>query len=310
VNAPLVSVIIVNYNYGRFVGAALESVLAQTYEKLEIVVVDDGSTDDSPEILRMYEPRVRLVRQANKGVSAARNRGIAESEGSLVAFLDSDDMWLPKKVERQVETFGDLAVGMVYTGLEYVDSEGRTLCSATEGTRGDVLVELALLRGPGVPASGSSAMVRRSALETVGLFDESLSTSADWDLWRRIACHYKIELVREPLVQYRQHGSAMHRNVESYERDMLRAFSSMFSDPSAWAVHSMERRCYGNLYLTLAGSYWHSGKVRKSIQYLTSGLLMWPPGISYVLATPIRYLTRRFSFEARNFGSSSNKIRT
>ncbi len=292
--SPLVSVVVANYNYGRFLPEALESVLAQTYENVEVTVVDDGSTDESREVLRRYESRVRVISQENQGVSAARNRGIAESTGTLIAFLDSDDVWLEDKLARQVELFDDDSVRMVYTGLRYVDIDGRDLGTMLDGSCGDVLEELALLRGPGVPATGSTAVIRRSALEKVGLFDESLSTSADWDMWRRIACHYSIELVREPLVLYRQHESAMHNNVDVFERDILRAFESMFSDPGAVAVHPLERRCYGNLYLTLAGSHLHAGNPGKALRYLASGLKAWPPGISYVLASPMRRLQRLF----------------
>lgn len=171
------SVVIVNYNYARFLPEAVESVLAQNYDNCEILVVDDGSTDDSHSILKRYEQRVRLVFQENRGVSAARNRGIAESTAPLVAFLDSDDLWHPDKLVRQIERFHDASVGMVYTGLCYVDVDGNALGTMLDGSRGQVLEDIALLRSPGVPASGSSAMVRRSVLDNVGPFDESLSTS-------------------------------------------------------------------------------------------------------------------------------------
>ncbi len=289
---PRVSVVIVNYNYARFLPEAVESVLAQNYDNCEILVVDDGSTDDSHSILKRYEQRVRLVFQENRGVSAARNRGIAESTAPLVAFLDSDDLWHPDKLVRQIERFHDASVGMVYTGLCYIDVDGNALGTMLDGSRGQVLEDIALLRSPGVPASGSSAMVRRSVLDNVGPFDESLSTSADWDMWRRIACHTTIDVVSEPLVLYRQHTNAMHTNVETFERDILRAFESMFADPAARAVHPLERRCYGKLYLTLAGSYLRAGNVKKSLGCLASALKAWPPGIAYVAATPLRYLAR------------------
>ncbi len=291
-SAQRVSVVVVNYNYERFLRDALESVLAQRYENFELLVVDDGSTDESRSILEGYRDRVRSIFQDNQGVSAARNRGIAESTAPLVAFLDSDDMWHPDKLARQIERLQDASVGMVYTGLRYVDVDGNTLGTMLDGRRGQMLEELALLRSPGVPASGSSAMIRRSVLEKVGPFDESLSTSSDWDMWRRIACHTSIDVVSEGLVFYRQHPNAMHMNVETFERDMLRAFESMFADPAARVVHALERRCYGKLYLTLAGSYLHAGNVKKSMDCLVRALTAWPPGIAYVAATPLRYLER------------------
>lgn len=289
---PRVSVVIVNYNYGRFLPAAVESVLAQSYADYEVLVVDDGSTDDSRSILEKYETRIRPIFQPNRGVSAARNRGIAESTAPVVAFLDSDDMWHPQKLARQIERLDDASVGMVYTGLRYVDADGTTLGTIVDGSSGRVLEDMALLRSPGIPASGSSALVRRSVLDDVGHFDELLSTSADWDMWRRIACHTSIDLVAEPLVLYRQHPGAMHTNAETLERDMLRAFAAMFADPAARAVHPLEKRCYGKLYLTLAGSHWRAGNVKKSLGWTASALRAWPPGISYVATTPLRYLAR------------------
>ena len=141
------------------------------------------------------------------------------------------------------------------------------------------------------------------------LFDESLSTSAEWDMWRRIACHTSIDVVSEPLVLYRQHTRAMHTNVEAFERDMLRAFESMFADPAARAVHSLERRCYGKLYLSLAGSYLHAGNLKKSLDCLASSLKSWPPGFAYVAATPLRYLSRRVGMLPRAVGRTPHPWR-
>lgn len=291
-NAPRVTVIVANYNYARFLPDALESVLAQSYENCEILVIDDGSTDESRAILEGYRGRVRSIFQENRGVSAARNRGIAESTTPVVAFLDADDMWHPHKLARQIERLDDASIGMVYAGLSYVDVDGDALGKTLVGSRGPRLEELALLRSPGVTGGGSSVIIRRSVLAKVGPFDESLSTSADWDMWRRIACHTSIDVVAEPLVLYRQHTSAMHTNVEVFERDMLRAFESMFADPAARGVHSLERRCYGKLYLSLAGSYLHAGNFKKSLVFLASSLKAWPPGIAYAAATPLRHWAR------------------
>ena len=291
---PLVSVVIASYNYGRFLPAAVESALRQTHSPLEVVVVDDGSMDGSEEVLDSFRDRVNVIRQANRGVSGARNRGIESCRGELVAFLDADDVWLPEKLERQVERLERPSVGMVCCELELMDEQGQSLGrTTTRRFDGATLEELALLRGPGVPGAGSSALVRREVLDEVGFFDETLSTSADWDFCRRVACRWDIDIVREPLVRYRQHASAMHRSVELFERDVLRCFEKMFSDPAARAVHPLRRRCYGNLYLTLAGSHLHAGHVGKGLRYLARGVLCWPPGLSYALSAPFRRLARR-----------------
>jgi glycosyltransferase involved in cell wall biosynthesis/GT2 family glycosyltransferase/SAM-dependent methyltransferase len=291
---PLVSVVITNYNYGRYLPEAIESVLSQSYPRVEVVVVDDGSTDESSRVLESYVGRIRAIRQDNRGVSAARNRGIAETRGELVAFLDADDAWLRDKLLLQVERFRSAGVGMVCCEMRYVDGSGGRLGSTSSDLGRDQLRRLALLRGTGVPGAGSTAVVRRSLLERVGAFDERLSTSADWDFCRRVACSSEIGIVPEPLVLYRQHSVAMHRNVPLLERDMLLAFQSMFEDPDAKAIHPLKPRCYGNLYLTLAGSYFHAGDRRRGLRYLVRSVVVWPPSIGRVLGTPFRRLAKLY----------------
>src|SRR5687768_8169523 len=116
-NQPLISVIIPNYNYGIYLGQAIDSVLKQTYSKVEIIVVDDGSTDNSQDILIKYKEKITFIKQANKGVGAARNTGVKNSSGEFVSFLDSDDIWLPTKLERQLEVMlADDEIGLITCG--------------------------------------------------------------------------------------------------------------------------------------------------------------------------------------------------
>lgn len=289
---PLVSVVIPNHNYAAYLGQAIDSALGQSYEPVEVLVVDDGSTDGSWDIIRSYGPQVRAYRQARQGVSAARNLGIRESRGELIALLDSDDTWRRDKLERQVRLFQDAAVGMVYCLLQYVDGSGRPLGVNPSGLRGRVLKDLVLLRPPGLAASGSGAVMRRSCVDRLGGFDPELSTSADWDMWRRIACRYRIELVDEPLVTYRVHAASMHRDVARFEHDMLRAFARTFEDPAAAEVTPLRRRCYGNLYLTLAGAYLHAGQWSRCVSSARRALMAWPPTLGYLTAWPLRLLGR------------------
>ena len=122
--APLITVIVVNYNYGRYLGECIDSVLAQTYPNIEVIVVDDGSTDNSLSILQPYGERILIIQQENKGVSAARNAGLLKSKGQWIAFLDSDDAWRPEKLQEQSTYLQDPAVGMVFCGVEYTDDSG------------------------------------------------------------------------------------------------------------------------------------------------------------------------------------------
>lgn len=289
-SAPLVSVVIPNHNYAGYLGAAIDSALAQSYSNVEVIVVDDGSTDGSEAVARRYGQRVRWIAQPRQGVSAARNRGIAASRGELVAFLDADDLWRPEKLARQVEQLRTPAVGVVGCGLAFISPAGDALGESVSGASGRVLEDIALLRWPGAPGFGSTALVRKACFDRVGLFDTELSTAADWDLWRRIACHYEMGMVREPLALYRVHRSSMHRNLETFEHDMLRAFSRTFADPSAAPIHPLRRQCYGHLYLMLAGSYLHAGRWGQCLAYLVRAVRIWPRSLGYVAALPLRRL--------------------
>ena len=289
----LVSVVIPNYNCSAFLPAALESVFAQTYPNVEVLVVDDGSTDDSLRVLERYVDRVRVLRQPNGGVSAARNHGIRESRGELVALLDADDLWERDKLAKQLPLFANPNVGLVYCAVEYVDEAGKSLGTNHTGRRGRVRRSIALLEGTIVLAGGSTAVVRRECFDRAGLFDPELSTAADWDMWRRIACHYEIDVVREPLMQYRLRPSSMHRNIAVFEHDMLHGFARMFADPAASEVHGLRRRAYATLFLMLSGSHLHAGNWVRSLGYAARSIVTWPPTLGYIAGMPVRQFRRR-----------------
>ncbi len=289
----LVSVVIPNYNCSAFLPAALESVFAQTYPDVEILVVDDGSTDDSLRVLEPYADRVRVLRQHNQGVSAARNHGIRESRGELIAFLDADDLWDREKLAKQVPLFANPSVGIVYCAVEYIDEAGASLGTNHTGRRGRVLRSIALLEGTIVLAGGSTAVVRHACFDRAGHFDLEMSTAADWDMWRRIACHNEIDVVREPLMKYRLRPSSMHRNIAVFEHDMLRGFANMFADPEAREVHELRRRAYATLFLMLSGSHLHAGNWRLSLRYAARSVMTWPPTLAYIAGMPLRRIRRR-----------------
>src|SRR5688572_22302626 len=148
-----VSVVIPTYNYGRFIAVAIESILRQTRPPLEIIVVDDGSTDETASVVESFGDAVKYVRQENAGVCAARNRGAAESRGDVIAFLDSDDSWEPTALERQVPFFDqDENIGLVHCGMREFDSDtGRTIRTVVIGGEDDLALNLLLWEGPSVP---------------------------------------------------------------------------------------------------------------------------------------------------------------
>ncbi|HEV7986677.1 MAG TPA: glycosyltransferase, partial [Steroidobacteraceae bacterium] len=200
--ADLVSVVIATYNMGRYLPQAVQSVLAQTYANVEVQIVDDGSSDDTGQVVRLWErdERVRVHRQSNGGQAQARNRGIALSRGPYVAFLDADDEWLPQKLSRQMPLFENPQVGVVYSEYECIDGEGRALPKPpTRMYRGRITTELLIDNF----VSFQTAVVRRECLERHGAFDESVRMGDDYDLWLRLSAHYEFDFVPEATVHYR-----------------------------------------------------------------------------------------------------------
>jgi glycosyltransferase involved in cell wall biosynthesis len=228
---PLVSTIIPTYNRAREVVLAVESALAQSYPGLrhEVIVVDDGSRDEgaTAAALRPYAGRVRTLRKPNGGVSSARNFGIEHARGELLAFLDSDDEWLPEKLRRQVTFLAEHPhCGAVLTDFVRMDQHRRDVGVASLAARfaDDAPNLVQALRHPGMPPS--TVMVRRTVIDDVGGFDTSLRTAEDIDFQLRIARRYGIGLVREPLVRYKMgHDEGLSYGRGTYH-DFMRVIRS------------------------------------------------------------------------------------
>ncbi len=216
---PETSVIITAYNYGKYVETCINSVLNQTYRDFEIIVVDDGSTDDTPEILKRYEKYDNILchRQNNGGQANSKNRGASLAQGKYVAFLDADDKWDPTKLEKQIPLFLNSSVGVVYSGGKYMDPDGQDIVLPTDTNpyrypkRGKVTEHLFIDNI--VPFS--SSVVRRACFTEFGGFDESLKMGIDWDLWLRLSTAYEFDYVGEPLMIYRiGHPGQMSKNSD------------------------------------------------------------------------------------------------
>lgn len=226
IGVPLVSVIIPAYNAERFIGETISSVLNQTYSNLEILVVDDGSTDKTAEIVCQYihdDRRIKLIQQANAGVAAARNHGIHISKGKFIAPLDADDIWNPENIEAQVVKFlsvGD-EVGLVYSWAADIDESGKPTGDVhTSLIEGNVHTTLLL---HDFVANASSLLVRRSCLQHIGGYDIRLRQlhgqgCEDWDLLQRIAERNEFRLVPRILVGYRRSVSSMSKNYSQMAR--------------------------------------------------------------------------------------------
>ncbi len=195
---PFVSVVIPAYNRRDMLQEAVDTVLAQTYADLELIVVDDGSSDDTTSVLTPYGDAVTLLTQKNRGVSAARNLGVSRAKGSYVAFLDSDDLWLPDKLKRQVAFFKEHPTALVCQTEEIWIKNGRRINPAKKHQKPSGMIFLPSLELCLV--SPSAVMINKSFFLKMGGFDESLPACEDYDLWLRISCRHPIYLIDEPLV--------------------------------------------------------------------------------------------------------------
>jgi glycosyltransferase involved in cell wall biosynthesis len=215
---PLVSIILPTYNRAHFLPEAVGSVLAQTYRNWELIVVDDGSTDHTREVAEGYgDERIRYLYQANKGCSAARNLGIKNSRGEFIAFLDSDDMWLPERLEVGMRAFEEHpSAGMVCSGCYRVGNDGAVVCESKADLPVIPFEELQVRYA--IPGGTPSVTVRMAALEEVGLFDESLARNEDWDLWLRLARRFEIRAVARPLVKIRWYDRPSGRQEAAVNR--------------------------------------------------------------------------------------------
>jgi glycosyltransferase involved in cell wall biosynthesis len=284
--ASLVSVVIPCYNAEKYIAATLQSVLQQTYQAVEVLVVDDGSKDGSAMIVAdvaSTEPRVRLHSKPNSGVADSRNVGIELAQGEYIAFLDADDLFEPENLARKVAYLEQHPqVGLVHSAEERFQSETNQTVEIIQGKGGRVL-PLLLEMSTTVIHSPSSVVVRRTVLDDAGHFDTKLSTSADWEMWVRLARCTEFGYLPQTLVRYRIHGQQMHNNIPLMERDMLYAFTKLHQEGTYFSSEAYYRQCLANLYLILAACY--RGDMHDNAQFLRF--------LAKSVSTDIRPLWRR-----------------
>jgi glycosyltransferase involved in cell wall biosynthesis len=289
----LVSVIIPTYNSSRFLTEAVSSVLAQTFSDFEILVIDDGSTDETQDVMRQYGSPVRCIHQQNSGVAVARNRGITESRGRYVAFLDADDTWLPDKLELQMNALSsDSGAGFCYSAFTVVDSDLNPVRLNHSKRHGSALEDL-LLRG-NVVGSICTVLCERALFDKLGGFDAGLSQCADWDMWVRMAAHTEFTYIDEPLVTYRHHNSMMSRNAALLESDSLRVLEKGFAAPGlSDSLRARRRAAFARNYMVLAGTYFHARRYKDFARCATLAVTMDFRQAAYLMAFPIRAINRK-----------------
>lgn len=292
---PRVTVVIPAFNAEQTVGPALDSVLSQTYSDLEVLAVDDGSTDGTSTVISTYGPPVHLLRTNNQGVSSARNLGIQQASGEYVAFLDADDLWEPDKLERQLALLdADRTAGVSTTGHRVVDWYLRPIDLIRIPTDPDPC-ETLLLHSMQV-GQISSAVVRTELARDLGGFDSNFSQCADWDFFLRLSQHASFATLSDPMIMYRVHSGGMSRNVPLFERDAFAVLQKFFGGAPAPHYEAMRRRVYANHWMIVSYAYLQADQRADSVRCYLNALRCYPPsGLRHALGLPARRLRRRFA---------------
>jgi len=284
----LASVIIPCYNAEKYIGQAIESVLNQTHSGFELIIINDGSTDKSQEIIDKYsllDKRIKHFSRPNKGVSLTRNEGIEKAGGEYIAFLDADDVWEPENLETKIKVLKENKnIDWAFSDMYLADE----LLNKTEVVEGgddsDLLNSLLSRKGEAIHAP-SNLVVRSFCLKESGVaFDNLLSTSADWDFCIQLASkNHRGKRIPLPLWSYRVLDNSMSRNLQSLENDNLYVHKKA-SAQNLFRSFWFRQNCFSNNYLILAGIWWVNGNNKpKGFYYILKSIFFYPPNILKLL---------------------------
>ncbi len=276
---PTFDIIIPAYNAARFLPAALDSVIAQTFPDWRILLVDDGSTDHTPEVLAPYREklgdRLRYIRQPNGGLPAARNTAVRHATAEFLAILDADDEWLPQRLAKTLERFRqDPEVGLTYGFVARTDIEGKIVQVFDRPHRHAEgwVAPFLYMRQLNLPCP--TVTVRRACIEEVGLFDETLRATEDRDLWLRIALKYKVGLIPEVIANYRMSPDAMTRDGNRMLKAQLQFIAKHYGKPGCgWRAR---RVALGWVYRQRAEAFADGGSLRPALASALRAFRMYP----------------------------------
>jgi GT2 family glycosyltransferase len=268
-NSPLVSIIIPTYNRASWLKGAIDSVLNQTFRDFELIVVDDGSTDETEAIVDSYDDPVKYFYQSNQGPSAARNLGIKQATANLLAFLDSDDRWLKEKLQIQVDLMmKNPDVKICYTDETWIRNGKRVNPKKIHQKYSGWIYQKCL---PLCIISPSSVMIHREVFERAGLFDESMFVCEDYDLWLRISRYYPITFINKPLIiKNGGHADQLSHRLWGMDRFRVRALEKILQENSLAdedrkaTIEMLQKKC-----TILANGFFKRGKVDEGNYYLS-----------------------------------------
>ena len=270
----LVSVVIPAYNSAKYLNDTISSVLSQSYQNLELIIVDDGSTDNTSEVVSQFlsDSRCHYIKKINEGVSKARNDGAKLSKGEYLAFLDADDILLKDSILEKVGILDSMnEIGLVHSDVQLMDEDGRITGIQMTGLGGyNKHIDILLWEECVIPAPSSNAMIRKHIFDEVGGYDPSFSTAADQDFLIRVCKGYPIYRIQKPLTSYRIVKGSMGKNIKVFEKDHLGVFKKAITFLNDKKI---ERLSFANLHLIIASSYWvHHKNLLKTLKHLSLSL--------------------------------------
>jgi glycosyltransferase involved in cell wall biosynthesis len=248
-NQPLVSVVIATYNMGQYINLAVDSILQQTWQNIEVIVIDDGSTDHTPTTMATYENdvRVKYVRTPNQGQPKAKNTGIQNTLGEFIAFCDADDLWEPNKLAVQMPLFDNPKVGIVYSEVSNIDENNNRYVKSGNETRHSGKVTNQLLIENFVPFG--TAVIRRSCIERNGIFDEDFRMGIDWDLWLRYSLDWEFAYTPERTYIYRVWSGQMSTNYRGRYDFATRILNKFVTLHGKQLDQSYVKKAWADMYI-------------------------------------------------------------
>jgi glycosyltransferase involved in cell wall biosynthesis len=274
--APLVSVVVAAYNMEKYVALAVRSALAQTYRTIEVRVIDDGSTDGTALALAQFagDGRVHYHYQPNQGQARAKNRGIRESRGEFIAFLDADDLWRPDKLEKQMAALARHAdAGVVYSDVSYIDGEGAPApAPERQYHSGRITEQLFIDNFVNFP----TALVRRECFTELGDFDETLPMGIDWDLWLRLSTRYAFVFLADRTAAYRIWPGQMSRDATTRFACTLRIMDAFLSRYRALLPDAVVAEAWAHTYTGQGRRLTDAGRRREALGFLAAALKRRP----------------------------------
>ncbi|MBE7442729.1 MAG: glycosyltransferase [Flavobacteriales bacterium] len=275
----LASIIIPCYNAEKFIAETIESVLNQTYSNWELIIIDDGSKDNSSKIITSFltDSRIKYYYQENKGVSTARNNGISKVNGVYIAFLDADDVWTPTNLEEKINELQSDTIDYVFSNKEHINEDSSSMNIFSNGTDVNLLHHFLLWDRTVIPGPASNLIVKRKCLDSGLRFDPTFSTAADQDFCFNLAAKYTGKLITKPLFKYRILTNSMSRNIATMEKDHIAVYKKAARN-NLFKSFLFKQQCFSNLYLVLAGSWWKDGKNKiKGLYFIFLSLITYPP---------------------------------